>query len=64
MVDGYVEACGARSYSCDLIIVRSILNFVAADRACGSLAGMMVNSPFFSRMGLPDMMMSASPSSM
>ena len=48
----------------DLIIVRSILNFVTAERAWGSLAGMIVISPFFSLTCLPDMVMSASPSSM
>ena len=44
------------------IMVRSILNFVFAARACGLLAGMMVASPCFSLMVLPDMVISASPS--
>jgi len=45
------------------IMVRSILNFVFAVRAWGLLAGMMAVSPCFSFMGLPDMVISASPSS-
>ena len=44
------------------IMVRSILSFVFAVRAWGLLAGMMVASPCFSWMGLPDMVMVASPS--
>jgi len=43
-------------------MVRSILNFVFAVRAWGLLAGIMVVSPCFSLMGLPDMVISASPS--
>lgn len=43
-------------------MVRSILNFVFADRACVLLAGMIVISPFFSVIGLPDMVTSTSPS--
>ena len=44
------------------IMVRSILNFVFAMSACGSLAGIMVASPCFSLMELPDIVISASPS--
>ena len=44
------------------IMVRSILNFVFVVSAWGLLAGMMVASPCFSLMVLPDMVISASPS--
>ena len=45
-------------------MVRSILNFVVAVRAWGSLAGIMVVSPVFRLSGLPDMVISVLPSMM
>jgi hypothetical protein len=48
----------------DLIMVRSILNLVVADSACGRLAGIMAISPCFRLRGLPDTVIFAFPSMM
>src|SRR5208337_4194158 len=50
-------------YSCERIIVRSILKRVSAFNACGWLAGMSTALPAFVTNGLPETVISASPSS-
>jgi hypothetical protein len=46
------------------IITNNILNFWRALRACGLFAGMMIISPVLSECFLPDIFISASPSTM
>jgi len=46
----------------DRIIVNSILNFLTASNACGSLAGITTISPLLARRDFPDIIISTLPS--
>ena len=51
-----------KDFYSDRIIVSNILNLLTAVSACGSLAGMMIISPFFNWNASPETVTSASPS--